>query len=252
MTSKAVFELNADLRQDQGKGASRRLRRLQDQVPAIIYGGDEPPQLVSLDQKKVMHALEHDAFFSHILTLHVAGKKQQVVLKDVQRHPFKKALLHMDFFRVKATDYITMRVPLHFVGENKAPGVKAKGIVSHRLIDIEVRCKANVLPEFIEVDISKMELDETIHLSQLKIPAGIELMAFGHGHDSEHDYAVVSIHLPRILEESPDAAEAGPVTEVIPKGKEAAAETTPGTTKAALSASGTATTAKPSKSKDSK
>src|SRR4051812_7569068 len=129
MTTKAIFELNAEVRHEQGKGASRRLRRTQDQVPAILYGGKEPPQNIALDQKKVMHALENPAFFSHILGLNIAGKKQQAVLKDVQRHPFKKALLHLDFQRVSASDHIHMHVPLRFEGDANCPGVKAGGLV---------------------------------------------------------------------------------------------------------------------------
>lgn len=239
MTAKAIFELNAELRHDQGKGASRRLRRLQDQVPAILYGGSEAPVLISLDLKKVMHALDNPAFFSHILTLNITGKKQQAVLKDVQRHPFKKAVLHMDFQRVKAGDHIHMHVPLRFVGDEKCPGVKEGGIVSHRLIEVEVRCKANALPESIEVDISKMKLDDTLHLSDLKIPKGVELVALSHGHGPEHNYSVVSIHLPRILEDAPAEAAEDAVTEVIPKGKEATTGTGTGSTPSTPTASST-------------
>lgn len=232
MTAKAIFQLDASLRHDQGKGASRRLRRNFEQVPAILYGGNEDPQNIALDQKKVMHALENPTFFSHILTLNIEGKKQQVVLKAVQRHHFKKSLLHMDFQRIKATDLVHMHIPLRYIGEANCPGVKAGGIVSHHLIDVEVRCKANALPEFIEVDISKMELDQALHLSDLKIPKGVELSALTHGHGPEHNHAVVSIHLPRIMEEEPipvTAEEVAAATEVIPKGKEAAAAETPTT-----------------------
>lgn len=240
MTSKATFELQAEVRHDQGKGASRRLRRLHDKFPAIIYGGDEPPLNISLDQKKVMHALEHAAFFSHILTLHINGKKQAVVLKAVQRHHFKKAIMHMDFQRVKASDHIHMHVPLQFVGDADCPGVKAGGIVSHRVIEVEIRCKANALPEVIKVDTSKMELDQTLHMSDLTIPKGVELVALSHGHGPEHNHAVVSVHLPRtFVEETPEeAVEETPVTEVIPKGKEAeAGSTTPASAAATPQAS---------------
>jgi large subunit ribosomal protein L25 len=228
MTAKAIFELNAELRHDQGKGASRRLRRAQDKIPAIIYGGGEAPQALTLDHKKVMHALENQAFYSHILTINVDGKKQQAVLKDLQRHHFKKAIFHMDFLRVNATDLINMHVPIHFIGEASCPGVKAGGIVNHRMIDMEIRCLASALPEYIEIDISKMVLDESIHLSQIKVPKGVQIVALSqsHGQEPEYDHAVVSIHIPKratVEEETPTAAaEATKTTEVAPKGKEGA------------------------------
>ena len=222
MTAKAIFELNAELRHDQGKGASRRLRRTEDKVPAILYGGNEAPLAIMLDHKKVLHALANEAFYSHILTLNIGGKKQQAVLKDLQRHHYKKAIFHMDFQRVKASDRINMHVPLHFIGEANSPGVKAGGIVNHRMIEVEVRCLASFLPEYIEVDLSKLELDEALHLSQLKLPKGVELVALSHGHLADHDQAIATIHLPRRGSEEETVAEAeAPVTEVLAKGKEA-------------------------------
>jgi large subunit ribosomal protein L25 len=228
MTAKAIFELQAELRHDQGKGASRRLRRTQDKIPAILYGGKEAPVAICLDHKKVMHALENKAFYSHILTLHIGGKPQKAVLKDLQRHHFKKAIFHMDFLRVNATDHINMHIPLRFVGAETAPGVLAGGIVNHPLIDVEVRCLASDLPEEVVVDISKLNLDESIHLSQLKLPKGTELVAFLHGHVEDHDQVVVAIHLPRQIEEEVEAPEAeGSVEpEVLAKGKDAKAPVT--------------------------
>ncbi len=230
MTAKATFELQAELRQDQGKGASRRLRRTQDKIPAIIYGGGEAPAAITLDHKKVMHALENKAFYSHILTLDIAGKKQKAVLKDLQRHHFKKAIFHMDFLRVNATDHVNIHIPLRFTGAEKAPGVLAGGIVNHPMIDVELRCLASELPEEIVVDISTLELNQSIHLSQLKLPKGTTLVAFSHGHIADHDQIVVAIHLPRQAVEEAPAPEATE-TEVIAKGKEAkASETDAGTT----------------------
>lgn len=224
MTAKAIFELQAELRQDQGKGASRRLRRTQDKIPAIVYGGGEAPAAITLNHKKVMHALENKAFYSHILTLDIAGKKQKAVLKDLQRHHFKKAIFHMDFLRVNATDHINMHIPIRFVGAEKAPGVLAGGIVNHGMIDVELRCLASDLPEEIVVDVSKLDLNQSIHLSQLKLPKGTEPVAFLHGHAADHDQVVVAIHLPRQMKEedvapAPEAIE----TEVALKGKEAKA-----------------------------
>lgn len=204
MTAKTNYSLDATLRVDQGKGASRRLRRSEDRVPAILYGGKEAPTNISLDHKKVMHTLENPKVFSHLLTLNLDGTKQQVVLKDVQRHHSKKGVMHMDFFRVKPTDVLVMRVPLHFTGAAEAPGVKdSAGVVNHQMNDIEIRCQAKDLPEQIEVDISKLALDETLHISNLKFPKGVESVVLSHG--PEHDHPVVSIHLPRAILEEPVA-----------------------------------------------
>lgn len=213
MSVKAKYALDATIRVDQGKGASRRLRRLQDQVPGILYGGGEAPQPIALDHKKVRHALENPGFYTHLLTLNLEGNKQQVILKALQRHPAKKAILHMDFLRVKPTDSIVMRIPLHFVGVANCLAVKNEGaIVNHQMNDLEIRCQVKDLPEFIEVDISQMTLDQTLHLSDLKLPKGAESVALSHG--PEHDHPVVSVHLPRaIVEEEAAPAEEAPTEE---------------------------------------
>lgn len=207
MTAKATYELDAEPRAAQGKGASRRLRRLSDKVPAILYGGKEKPDCIALDQKKVMHAMENPSFFSRILTLNFPGKKQQVVLKAVQRHHFKKSLLHMDFLRVNPTDVIQMKVPIRFMGGEVAPGVVDEaGIVNHRMNELDIRCQVQHLPEYIEIDISKMVLDQTLHISDLTLPKNVESVALSHG--KEHDHAVVSIHLPKVIvEETPAPVE---------------------------------------------
>ena len=229
MTAKAIFELEAELRGERGKGASRRLRRLQGEIPAIIYGGDKPPVAIRLVHKNIAKALEHKAFYSHILTLHIKDNhKEQVVLKDLQRHHFKKAIYHVDFQRVSATEEMHLHVPLNFVGESTCPGIKAGGMVNHYLIDVEVRCLASLLPESIEVDLSQMKLDQIFHLSDLKLPKGVALVALSHGNVAEHDQAVVSIHLPRSAPE-PEATTETKVTEVMLKGKEANPATAEGT-----------------------
>jgi large subunit ribosomal protein L25 len=188
----AIFDLQAELRNDLGKSASRRLRR-EEKVLGVVYGGDEAAVPVILEQRIVKRALENDAFYSHILNLTINGKKQQVVLKDLQRHPYKPIIMHMDFLRVKASDKIVMRIPLHFLGEDKCVGVQNGGIINHLMIDVELRCQANALPEHIDIDVSNLDVDGAIHLSQLKIPAGSELVLLAHGHDEP----VVSVHLPR-------------------------------------------------------
>lgn len=192
--SAAIFELDAKERREEGTGASRRLRRIENRVPAIIYGGSEAPQSVSLCHLKVLQAISHEAFYSHILTLNIDNKKQKVVLKDMQRHPYKKVVLHMDFQRVSDKDKITMHVPLHFINEDVCPGAKQGGLISHHIIDVEVKCPASKLPEFIEVDLGTLELDKAVHLSDIKLPEGVEIPALA---NSGNDPAVVSVHTPK-------------------------------------------------------
>jgi large subunit ribosomal protein L25 len=228
MTAKTTYQLDAVFRETQGKGASRRLRRMEDKVPAILYGGNEDPIKIALDQKKMMHALENPGFYSHILTLHLPNKKQQVLLKDLQRHHYKKSLLHIDFLRVSPNDVIHMRVPIHFSGATEAPGVvDGSGIVLHRMNDLDVKCQVKDLPEAIEIDLSKMQLDQTLHISDLKLPKGVESVALSHGPD--HDLAVVSIHLPRAAVEETEetateaAAETAAPASAVPTNKDVAA-----------------------------
>jgi large subunit ribosomal protein L25 len=206
---KESFVVNAELRTDQGKGASRRLRRT-GKVPAIIYGGKEPPQQLSVVQHEMSKHLETEAFYSHILTLKFDGKEQQAVLKDIQRHPAEPVFLHFDFQRVFADQAIRMEVPLHFIGGEKCPGVKVDGgIVEHHVVQVEVECLPRDLPEFIEVDLSAMALNQTVHLSQLKLPAGVTLIELRHGNDQ----SVASVHMPRVVEEETPVAEV-PAAEV--------------------------------------
>jgi len=201
------FELNASVRHDLGKGASRRLRQ-ENKVPAVIYGGGGEPMPLVLEHNKVLHSLEREAFYSHILTINIDGKTEKAVLKDLQRHPFKPAVLHLDLQRVNETEKLRMHVPLHFIGEDVAPGVKQSGgVVSHLINDVEIDCLPKDLPEFIQVDVSSLQLNETVHLSDLKLPAGVELVQLHHG--PEHDLPVVSIHLLRGIKEDEAVVEEG-------------------------------------------
>ncbi len=193
------FELEADVRADVGKGASRRLRHA-DKVPAVIYGGGEKSVSLTLDHNKTLHALSHEAFYSHILNLKVGTSTEKVILKDVQRHPSRPRIAHVDFLRVRADQKLQMNVPLHFIGEESAPALQEGGVFSHLMSDVEVSCLPADLPEFIEVDVSGMLLDQTLHLSNLKLSKGVELVAFAHGVEG-HDHPVVSVHIPRIIEE---------------------------------------------------
>lgn len=186
------FELKASLRANAGKGASRRLRRLEDAVPAIIYGGDKAPVAISLDHKKLMHATENEAFFTSILTLDVDGQKESVIIKDLQRHPAKPRLIHADFQRVQADQLITVKVPVHVLNETTAVGVKqGGGKVMHILTELEVTCLPKDLPEYIEVDVKDLNVGESLHIADLKLPEGVTSVSLSHGESG--NLAVVSI-----------------------------------------------------------
>ena len=193
------FELNAEPREDVGRGASRRLRR-SGKLPGIIYGAGKEATAVSLDHDTVVHQLAYEAFFSHILTVKVGKEKQKVVLKDLQRHPYKLRLLHIDLQRIDEAEELTMRVPIHFLNEDKCIGVKqGGGVVSHIMSEIEVSCLPKDLPEYIEIDILNLDLNDTITLADVKLPEGVESYAIEHGGDDQTP--VVSVHMPRVAEE---------------------------------------------------
>ena len=197
------FVVVAKSRDAQGTGASRRLRKT-GWTPAIVYGGEKPPQSILVEHKEIYRQMGYEAFYSHILTLDVDGKKEQVVIKAVQRHPARQQVLHADFQRVQADHAIRVRVPLHFEGEETAPGVKTGGgVLEHLLNDVEVECLPGDLPEYIEVDVSKLDVDETVHLSDLVLPKGVELYDLKH----EHDSAVASIHVPRKMKDEDEETE---------------------------------------------
>jgi large subunit ribosomal protein L25 len=198
--SKAIFTLDATVRTDLGKGASRRLRR-EDKLPGIIYGGEEAPVSITLDHNKVNNAADFEAFYSHVLTLNVDGKAVEVLVKDMQRHAFKPRILHVDFQRVIAGQELHTNVPLHFINEDKSAAIKAGGIAEHHVNEIEITCLPKDLPEFIEVDIANVEMDSTLHLSDLTLPAGITSVELGKD-DETHDLAVVTV------KPAPKAAEA--------------------------------------------
>ncbi|MCE9683319.1 50S ribosomal protein L25/general stress protein Ctc [Halomonas alkalisoli] len=200
------FTLNASVRNDLGKGASRRLRRENLQVPAIIYGGEQAPQPISVEKAAFYKAVEDETFFSSVLNLVVDGKKQQVVVRDLQRHPYKPLITHADFLRVDATHEITIRVPLHVVGEETSKGIKDDGGELHVLSnEIEISCLPKDLPDFLEVDISEVELGTTLHLSDLKVPAGVTLVELSYGAD--HDNAVLTISKPKVRGEDAEGEE---------------------------------------------
>ncbi len=193
-----TFELDAEVRTDMGKGASRRLRYA-NKVPAIMYGGGDPVSL-TLDHNKIMHALENEAFYSHILTINIDGKAEKAVLRDLQRHPAKPTILHADFQRVNMKEKLHMHVPLHFINEDIAVGVKDEGgVIQHNVVEVEVSCLPTNLPEYIEIDVAELTLGHSLHLSDITLSEGIELVQLAHG--ESHDLPVVSIHKPRAVKE---------------------------------------------------
>jgi large subunit ribosomal protein L25 len=206
------FELNAEPRADTGKGASRRLRRT-GKIPAIMYGGNNDPESLTLNHNEVIRNLENEAFYSHILTVNVGGSKTRAVLRDLQRHPSKPFVQHMDLQRVSEAEKLRMNVPLHFIGEEDAPGVKAGGMVSHEIIEVEIECLPRDLPEYVEVDVSGLDIGDSLHLSDLKMPEGAVLLELARGEG--HDLGVVSVHAKRVVEEveeevaAPEAAAEG-------------------------------------------
>ena len=207
------FELNAELREDEGRGASRRLRRT-GKIPGVVYGGDKDAASITLDHDDVAHHLDNEAFYSHILTLNVGKEKNKVVLKDLQRHPVKPSLLHIDFQRINELEELTMRVPIHFMNEDECVGVKTNGgVVNHIMSEIEIVCLPKDLPEYIEIDLMGMDIGDSFHLNQVEFPEGVKSYDAEHGGDAEA--TIASIYLPREEpdEDEEDEAEAVPATE---------------------------------------
>ncbi|UXD86817.1 50S ribosomal protein L25/general stress protein Ctc [Thalassolituus hydrocarboniclasticus] len=203
------FNLSAELREDAGKGASRRLRR-ENAVPAIVYGGkaggnDRKPQAIVLKANELNKVLENEAFYSSVITLTIGEKAEQVVLKDLQRHPSKNLIWHADFLRVSKSTKIKAHVPLHFINEESCVGVKTGGgKIAHQLTSLDIICNAGDLPEFIEVDLANAEAGTVIHLSDLKLPKGVESLALSHG--PEHDTSVVTVIAPKGGDSEEEAA----------------------------------------------
>ena len=196
----ADFELNAELRKDKGKGASRRLRRNADMIPAILYGAGKEPLPLTLAHKDIHKACQNEAFFSRIITIIADGNSQQAIVKDLQRHPAKDRIMHADFLRIQMDQAITVEVPLHFLNEDSCLGVRqGGGNVSHNMTSIEISCLPGDLPEYIEVDIEELDLGDAIHISGLKLAEGLSIPSLQQGAD--HDHVVVSVNAPKRAEE---------------------------------------------------
>ena len=193
------FTINAKSREDTGKGASRRLRRLTDEVPAIIYGGKKDAEKISILHKDLTKALENDAVYSSIISLAIDGKAEDTIIKDIQRHPAKQIILHMDFLRVSKTTKLQTRVPLNFINEDTCVGVKlGGGLIAHTMTDIEVSCLPKDLPESIDVDMAEIDVGQIVHLSDLTLPDGVESVSLSQGTD--YDLTVATVNKQKAVE----------------------------------------------------
>lgn len=202
----ASFDIEVHSREDAGKGASRRLRRM-GMVPGILYGGHRDPMMIAVNHNELIQHLEQEAFYSHILNLTCDGAGERVVLKNLQRHPAKPFVTHVDFQRISENEKLRMQVPLHFTNEKASPGLLAGGIASHSLKEVEITCLPKDLPEYIEVDLTGLEIWETVHVKDLKLPGGVELV-----HTLDPNASVVSIHGART--EEVEVGEVGEEVEV--------------------------------------
>ncbi len=218
------FDLIAEHREDKGKGASRRLRH-EGKVPAVIYGAGRPPRSLSFDHNKVLRELENESFYSSVLNIKVGDKSQAAIVKDIQRHPARPIVMHIDLQRIVEDQVIKMNIPIHYIGADVAIGVKdGGGSVSQLRTDVEVQCLPRDLPEYFEVDISGLELDAMMHLSDITMPEGVEIPELAQG--PEHDHPIVSIHVIKVavIEEEDDAAVEGEAAEGEAAEGDAAAE----------------------------
>jgi large subunit ribosomal protein L25 len=192
------FEVIAEPRPALGKGESRRLRRA-GRMPGVLYGAGKDPVSISLETSRISKQMESEAFFSHILAVKVGGEEAQAVVKDLQRDPATSQVLHVDLQRVSSSEELHMRVPLHFMNEEDSPGRRHGGVISHLMVDVEIGCLPKDLPEYIEVDMSDMDVGDSVHLSELIMPERVRLMALVH--DPDNDQPVITVQHPQKLEE---------------------------------------------------
>jgi len=198
-----LFTLEAELRTDLGKGASRRLRHA-NKVPAILYGEGKEPVSLTLEHKNVFRAQQEEAFYSHVLTLNIAGKPVECLIKDMQRHPFKDIVMHLDFIRIDANHALHTNVPVHFINEENIS--KTGATLAHHVTEIAITCLPKDLPEFIEVDLVDLEVGQTLHLSDVKLPTGVTSDELAKG--ESHDQAVVTANAPKGSSSDDDSEEA--------------------------------------------
>ncbi|NQZ83380.1 MAG: 50S ribosomal protein L25/general stress protein Ctc [Colwellia sp.] len=203
-----LFTLEAEVRTDLGKGASRRLRHA-EKVPAILYGEGKEPVSLTLAHKNVFRAQQEEAFYTQVLTINIDGKPVECLLKDMQRHPFKQVVMHLDFLRIDATHAVHLNAPLHFINEEEAE--KKGGNLNHQMKEIAISCLPKDIPEFIEVDVADLEVGQTLHLSDITLPKGITSDELAKG--ESHDQAVVSLNAPKVAKDEDDSEEAAPAEE---------------------------------------
>jgi len=216
-----TIELNAEPRSDLGKGASRRLRKT-GQVPAIIYGGDVEPASITLAHNQLIHELDNEAIYSQVLSLKVGKKKEEVILRDLQRHPFKNMVMHADFLRIDQKKAIHVTIPIHFINEDICHGVKMEGgLLNHLESDVEIMCLPKNIPEYLELDVAELKLGESLHLTDIKMPEGVEIVALTHGDD--HDTGVAAVTKTREISVD-DEIEEAVVGEAEEGGEEATEE----------------------------
>ena len=219
------FDLIAEYREDQGKGASRRLRR-EGKVPAIIYGAGRPARSLTFDHNKVLRQLENESSYSSVLNIKVGDKSQAAILKDLQRHPSKRLIMHMDLQRIVEDEEIRMNVPIRILGADVAVGVKqGGGTVSHLRTDVEVVCLPKDLPEYLEIDVSELELDAMLYLSDIKLPPGVVIPELAQ--EAEQDHPIVSIHVIKEVPIEEEVAEEAEVEEAAAEGEAAEAPAEP-------------------------
>ena len=218
------FDLIAELRDDKGKGASRRLRR-EGKVPAILYGGGRPPRNLAFDHNRVIQQLENESFYSSVLSVKVGDKEQAVILKDLQRHPAKRQIMHMDLQRIREDEEIRMNVPIHFLNEDVAVGVKqGGGKVSHLMTDVEVVCLPKHLPEYLEIDIADVELNEMRYISDIPLPEGVTIPLLAQGEEANQPIVSIQIIKEVVIEEEEEGLEAAVAAGEVPVAGEEAAE----------------------------
>ncbi len=199
-----MFEFVAENRNASGRGGARAVRR-SGMVPAVVYGGESEPKAIVLDHNDVVKHLSREAVYSHVLDLKIDGKSEKAILKDIQRHPARPQILHMDFMRVDEAQALKVNVPLHFINEETCIGVKAGGVVTHAMVDIEVSCLPSKLPEYIEVDLSAIDIGGSVHLSNIVVPEGVEIVALAQ--EGEHDHTVAQVMKVRKEEEIDEVEE---------------------------------------------
>lgn len=218
------ISIEVQVRTQLGTSANKKLRREEDLIPGVVYGGKGEPKLISITDKILRKASESEAFFSQIINLKMNGSNERVVLKELQRHPYRPFFIHADFLRIREDVKLSISIPIHYLNEDNCQGVKQQGgVISHDITELEITCLPKDLPEFIELDLTNLELNQILHISEIKLPEGVEAVALLQDHDGDHDLPVVRVIEPRVVEEEELEATEGEEGEVA-EGEEAGEE----------------------------